>query len=139
MKNDSERLNKIFEKTDGHCHICHKKLTLSNYGKHSANGNWEIEHSIAKANGGTNHLNNLYPSCIKCNREKGTYHTRTVRSWYGNTRAPYSKAKKEEIRTNNTIGGAVVGGVIGLVFGPVGSVICSFIGGAIGNSNSPQK
>ncbi len=32
---------------------------------------WEIDHSKAKAKGGTNYFRNLQPSCIPCNRNKG--------------------------------------------------------------------
>lgn len=140
MAYDNETLNRIYEKTDGYCHLCHKKLAFTNHGVHGAKGAWHVEHSKAKANGGTNHLNNLYPACIKCNLEKSTYHTKTIRGWNGNTRAPHSKAKKNEIRKNNTAGGAIVGGSIGLIIGgPIGGAIGSFIGGAFGHSNSPKK
>ncbi len=37
------------------------------------------------------------PACIKCNRDKGTSHTRTARSWYGNTSAPPSKDRKQKL------------------------------------------
>ena len=58
MTND--RLNLIYDKTHGCCHLCHKKLAFINYGIYGAKGAWHIEHSKAKANGGTDHLNNLY-------------------------------------------------------------------------------
>ncbi len=131
------RLNKIFSKTDGYCHICHKALNFSSYGVGGANG-WEIEHSVAKANGGTDHLNNLFPAHASCNKEKGTFHTRTARGWKGNTRAPYPKAKKQQIKSNNTATGAFIGGLVGLFLGPVGAAVGAAIGGAIGSNNSPQ-
>jgi hypothetical protein len=59
---DYERLNRIYDKTDGYCHICHKKLSFSNYACCGAKGAWEIDHSNAKINGGSNHLNNLFPA-----------------------------------------------------------------------------
>lgn len=140
MKYDNKRLNNIYDKTDGYCHLCHKKLAFKNYGVNGTKGAWHVEHSVPKAKGGTNHLNNLYPACIKCNTDKGTYHTKTARGWNGNTRAPYSAAKKQKIKSTNTIGGAAVGGGIGLaVGGPIGGIIGSIIGGAIGNNNSPKK
>jgi 5-methylcytosine-specific restriction endonuclease McrA len=140
MKYDNDRLNAIYDKTDGYCHLCHKKLSFTNHGVHGAKGSWHVEHSVPKAKGGTDHLNNLFPACIKCNFEKSTYHTKTVRGWNGNTRAPHSKAKKTQIRKNNTAGGAIVGGGIGLIIGgPIGGAIGSFIGGALGHSNSPKK
>ncbi|MBK9477848.1 MAG: HNH endonuclease [Bacteroidetes bacterium] len=139
MKYDNEKLNKIYDRTDGYCHLCHKKLSFSNYGVLDSIGSWHVEHSKPKAKGGTNHLNNLYPACITCNLEKGTFHSRTARGWNGNTRAPLSKAAKESIREGNTIGGAVIGGALGIMFGPLGLVVGSLIGGGIGNSSSPTK
>jgi 5-methylcytosine-specific restriction endonuclease McrA len=136
MKNDKERLKKIYSKTDGNCHICHSSLTFSSYGKTKG---WQIDHSVPKAKGGTNHLNNLLSACSGCNNEKGTYHTKTARGWNGKTRAPYNKAKKQKIKTNNTVGGAVIGGLIGSLLGPGGAALGATIGGAIGNTNSPKK
>ena len=105
------RLNEIYDKTDGCCHLCHKKLSFKNYAILGAKGNWEVEHSVARANGGSNHLNNLFPSCIQCNRDKGTYSTRTARNWYGQTNAPYSRARKTQIEEedNYNTGLAILG------------------------------
>lgn len=137
---EKDRLEKIYYKTDGYCHICHKKLSFSNYGVHGAKGSWHVEHSIARANGGSDNLNNLFPACIRCNLEKGTKHTKTARSKYGNTRAPYSKEKKGKIRNVNTVGGALVGAGIGFAAGgPAGGLIGSVVGSIIGNDNSPKK
>lgn len=136
---EKERLQKICRKTDGYCHICHKKLSFSNYGVHGAKRSWHIEHSVARANGGSDHMNNLFPACISCNIDKGTSHTKTARSQYGNSRAPYSKAKKKKIRNTNTAAGTIIGGALGSVFGPVGTIVGAGIGAAIGNSSSPKK
>lgn len=40
------------------------------YGIHSAMG-WEIDHSIPRSKGGTDHLNNLQPMNVSANRSKG--------------------------------------------------------------------
>jgi len=128
MRYSNEKLNDIFDKTDGQCHICHSVLCFSNYGEFDARGSWEVEHSTAKANGGTHHLNNLYPACIRCNREKGTCDTRTARSWYGNTRAPHSRTRKQKINQENYIAGAF----IGISF-------LSLMIGAIRNNNTRKK
>jgi len=138
MKFDNDTVNRIYDKTDGYCHLFHKKLAFANYGVHGAKASWQVDHS--KANVETNHLNNLYPACIKGNLEKGTYHTKAARGWNVNTRAPHSKAKKNKFRKENTTGGALIGGGIGLIIGgPIGGAISRFIGGAIGNSNSPKN
>ena len=68
---------RIYDRPSGYCHICGRKLSFQNYGIIDARGAWEVEHSIPWAFGGTDHLNNLYPACISCNRGKGTYSTRT--------------------------------------------------------------
>jgi 5-methylcytosine-specific restriction endonuclease McrA len=97
MTYDDATLTKIYVRTNGKCHLCHKKLSFTNYGQGGAKGAWEVEHSIPRANGGTDHLNNLFPAHIGCSREKGTYTSRTARSWNGRTRAPISKERKAQI------------------------------------------
>lgn len=135
-----ERINKVYYKTDGYCHICHKKLSLSNYGKRGAKGAWHIEHSKAKANGGTDHLNNLFPACISCNEDKGVLHTRIVRAYNGQTRAPLSKKSKEAIKKSNRNTGTVIGSGIGMILGgPIGGLFGGILGNVIGDSNSLKK
>lgn len=72
-----ERQREIYERTNGRCHICRKQLAWCNYGVLGTHGAWEVEHSIPRAAGGTDHLNNLYPACIGCNRSKGDGSTRS--------------------------------------------------------------
>lgn len=71
MKYSKERLRRIYDKTGGYCYHCYKKLAFTNYGWHPLKGAWEVEHSKPVSQGGTDHLNNLFPSCLKCNRKKG--------------------------------------------------------------------
>ena len=80
------RLNDIYDRTTGRCHLCGKRLAFHNYGCHGTRGAWHIEHSVPRANGGTDHLNNLYPGCIPCNLSKGTRSTRSVRMAWQKTR-----------------------------------------------------
>jgi len=137
---NNARLKQIFRKTDGFCHVCHRKLIFANHGIWGANGAWHIEHSKAKAYGGTDHLNNLFPACILCNIEKGILNTKTIRLRYGVSRAPLSRNKKAFVKGENTVGGAIVGGGIGFALGgPLGGIIGGMVGGIIGNSNSPKK
>ena len=68
---DDETLSQIFNKTDGHCQYCGKKLAWANYGNPKGRGGWEVDHSIPVSRGGTDHLNNLYPACVECNKNKG--------------------------------------------------------------------
>ena len=137
---NEDRLNAIYDKTDVYCHICHKKLSYSNYGVLGAKGSWHIEHSVPRAKGGTDHLNNLFPACIRCNLEKGTLHTKTVRKWNGVTRAPYNKSKKDEIKNDNMLGAGTLGFVIGAgIGGPLAGIICAAIGSEIGKSMSLKR
>jgi hypothetical protein len=138
MAKDLLRLRQIFRKTDGRCHICHCRLTFNNHGNKNAVGAWHIEHSIPRACGGTDHINNLYPACIGCNLDKGVLSSRTVRNYCGNTRAPYSRAKKQKVKDNYTGTGVLLGGLIGLVAGPWGVVIGATLGGMVGSENSPR-
>lgn len=79
MGYDKQTLNKIYQKTDGYCHLCGKKLSRTNYGSHGYKGAWHVDHSRAIANGGSHHMNNLFAACISCNSEKGTLHKTTIR------------------------------------------------------------
>jgi 5-methylcytosine-specific restriction endonuclease McrA len=72
MRYSSDDLNAIYDRTSGYCHICKRKVAFCNYGALGRRGAWEVEHSHARAKGGSDRLGNLYAACIKCNREKGT-------------------------------------------------------------------
>ncbi len=133
-----ERLDKIFAKTDGHCHLCSRKLVRSKYGK-SGTGAWHIEHSNPRANGGTDHLNNLFPAHATCNREKGVLHTRVVRKKYGNTRAPLSAKRKQQIRQDNAILYGGLGTVAGAFGGPLTALLLGGLGVWFGNEQCPKK
>jgi len=141
MAYSDEQLEKIFGRTDGKCHICAKKLTFSNYGQCEGRGKWEVEHSNARANGGTDHLNNLYAACISCNRSKGAGSTRAARAANGRTRAPYSAKRKAEVTQGNTIGGGLAGLALTALFtvNPVALTFGALVGGAIGNSIDPDE
>lgn len=41
----------IFDRTQGLCHICRRRLAWSNYGIFGARGTWEAEHSVPQAVG----------------------------------------------------------------------------------------
>ena len=138
MAYDTATLRKIYDRTDGYCHICNKRLSLTNYGLANRRGGWEVEHSRARSNGGTDHLNNLYAACICCNREKRCFTTRTARGWNGRTKAPLSKSAKSKARTTNTIGGAVVGGFVGALGGPIGVLVGTAVGAFLGNNAKPE-
>jgi len=87
MSYDYETLRRIYRKTNGRCRYCGKKLAWKNYGRPWARAAWEVDHSIPISRGGTDHLNNLFPACIRCNREKrdmtGTEFKRYLKRKYG--------------------------------------------------------
>jgi hypothetical protein len=139
MGYSDETLNWIYDRTDGRCHLCSKRLSFFNYAQFGCRGAWEVEHSIPRSRGGTDHLNNLFGACIGCNRSKATCSTRVVRSQSGLRRAPYCKAKKEQIRKDNSVGYGAMGALLGSVAGPWGTAIGAFVGSNIGNSIDPEN
>ena len=125
----------IYERTDGCCHICRKGLVFSNYAQFGHRGAWEIDHSKAIANGGSNHGNNLYPACISCNRSKGKHSSRSARKIHGHTRAPSSKQANNRAKQQRIAAGIMTGGLLGLSVASIpGALIGAIAGGAIGNS-----
>jgi hypothetical protein len=139
MAYSNERLEAVFARTDGHCHICGGKLCFSNYGQWDRRGAWEVEHSRPRCNGGSERLCNLYAAHISCNREKGKLTTRTARGRNGRTKAPLSKAKKEQIRSNNRWGWGTAGALSGAaVAGPAGFVVGGLIGAIFGDDIEPE-
>lgn len=138
MAYDNDKLNRIYDRTDGYCHLCCKKLCFINYASYGAKGAWEVEHSIPRALGGTDHLNNLFPACISCNRYKAAQSSRSARSLHGRKRAPFSRKRKDEIRSSNAATGGVIGGLIGSIAGPWGTAVGATIGTQIGRSINPN-
>jgi hypothetical protein len=138
MAYSKERLEAIFDRSDGHCHICGIKLCFSNYGQLGRRGAWEVEHSKPQCNGGSDRLCNLYAAHISC-REKGKLTTRTVRGRNGRTKAPLSKTKKEQIRSKNRWGWGTAGALSGAaVAGPAGFVVGGLIGAIFGDEIEPE-
>jgi 5-methylcytosine-specific restriction endonuclease McrA len=138
MLYDDQTLRKIYDRTNGKCHLCHKKLSFTNHGQGGAKGAWEVEHSVPRANGGTDHLNNLFPACIACNRSKGTYTARTARSWSGHSKAPMSRERKDRARRKNTLTGAALGTILGLMINPGVALIGLGLGALVGHSSNPE-
>lgn len=138
MAFNAEELNQIYERTSGYCHICHKKLAFKNYGKLSARAAWEVEHSNPQAKGGGNHLNNLYPACISCNRSKGDSSTASARAKNGKTRAPLSSENRKKAKTENALAGGALGAMVGAVAGPVGAFLGACIGATLGHNQNPD-
>jgi 5-methylcytosine-specific restriction endonuclease McrA len=133
MAYSDERLEQIFDRTCGDCHICGGRLAFCNYAAYGKRGAWEVEHSKPKREGGTDHLNNLYPAHISCNRSKQDTCTRKARAKYGRTKAPLSSRRRAEAKSRNATDGAFIGGTLGgLIGGFWGAVIGAAIGGKSG-------
>lgn len=134
-----EKRQVAYDRTDGHCHICRKKLTFKNYGVLNARGSWEIEHSKPRSKGGTDHGNNLYVACISCNRSKNNGSTSTARAKNGFKAAPYSREKK--IR-NAAAGAGVFGAIAWLLVPPQIklplAIASAVVGGSLGYDEEPE-
>ena len=72
MGYSKKELEEIYHKTGGYCPICGKKLAFKNYAKKRKKAPWEVDHSNPVSNGGTEYKRNLRPTCISCNRKKGS-------------------------------------------------------------------
>lgn len=127
---DDDRLQAIFERANGRCHLCGKKLAFSNYGAHGRRGAWEVDHSRPIADGGTDHLNNLYPAHTSCNRSKQAQSSTAVRKINDRTRPPLSSAALEREKETHVLTGAFAGGLLGArIAGPHGFLIGAVVGG----------
>lgn len=133
-----DELSAIYDRTSGYCHICRKKLAFSNYGRFGRLGAWEIDHSRAKARGGSDHFVNLYAACIDCNRRKGAGTTRTARRQHGRRRAPLSRSQRATAKQWNAVAGGIVGWGIGALAGPLGMVVGGMLGARFGHDADPD-
>lgn len=139
MAYTDDQLGDIFDRSGGDCHLCGKRLAFKNYACHGERAAWEVDHSNAKARGGSHRLSNLLPACISCNRSKQDRATNTARRKNGMTRTPMSKQRRVAEREDNTVlgilGGAAAGG---MAAGPVGALAGAIFGGIAGNRSRPR-
>ncbi|MBZ4419051.1 HNH endonuclease signature motif containing protein [Myxococcus sp. RHSTA-1-4] len=119
-----EELRRVFDSTNGRCHITHKNLSFRNYGKLDVPGGWEVDHSRPLARGGTNHFNNLRPICVRVNRQKQDRSARAMRAEYGKSGPPRSRAQEEKSEDGWNTFFAVLGGVaLTAVAAPLGIAV----------------
>lgn len=138
MKREEAQLRAIYERTEGHCHICRKQLSFRNYGSIGKRGAWEIEHSVAQARGGTDHGNNLFAAHISCNRSKGDSSSKSARRQHGYQCAPYSSRK----RKRNAFVGAGIGSLALILVPPqlrLATAIVGAVAGAIAGYNKKPR
>lgn len=138
MKREEAQLRTIYDRTEGQCHICRKRLSFRNYGLFGKRGAWEIEHSVAQARGGTDHLNNLFAACISCNRSKGDCYSRTARRKNGYECAPYSSRKRKR---NAALGAGI--GSFAMIFVPpqfklAAAIVGAVAGAVVGYKKKPR-
>ncbi|MDO8329653.1 MAG: HNH endonuclease [Fluviicoccus sp.] len=138
MAYQEKRLRRIFERTAGRCHICHKKVVWANYGRVDLRGGWEVEHSVPRARGGSDHPTNLYPACIGCNRAKGSKSTRSARARHGKVHAPLSRGGRLWARIENAVAGCLLGMVAGAFVSAEGALVGSWVGWALGYLKPPE-
>lgn len=139
MNLTDDELEYIFDRSGGDCHLCHGKLAFTNYGQAGRRGAWEIEHSVPRARGGTDRLNNLYAAHIRCNRSKGARSTRSVRRKNGYMRAPPSTQARHAERIENMIAGGGLGMFVGALGGPIGVAIGGLLGTSFGYGQKPGR
>jgi hypothetical protein len=60
MGYSNKQLDDVFDRTSGRCHNCHRPLRFANYNCFGRLGAWEVEHSVAWVQGGSDRLCNLY-------------------------------------------------------------------------------
>jgi hypothetical protein len=139
MAHERERLDRIFRRTDGRCHLCGRKLEAGDYGNRHSDCGWEVDHSRPRAKGGSDHLNNLYPSHRRCNRSKGTRPARECRAEQGRSAPPVSRDRVRAAKRRGALGGSMIGGVGGfLLTGPAGGTIGTIVGGLLGACRDPN-
>ena len=140
MPFDSEKLKRIYDRTSGYCHLCHAKVAFTNYGRLGAKGAWHVEHSRARARGGSDHGNNLYPACISCNVGKATMSAAAARRSHSKSKVPLSREARRAAKADNALLGAVAAGAAGgALFGPIGALGGVVLGAFKAYGKNPDK
>jgi hypothetical protein len=134
----AEVLEHVFDRTDGRCHICYRRVAWKNYGILGARGAWEVDHSVPRAYGGTDRLTNLLPAHIRCNRSKQAGSSRSARGQHGRRRAPYSASGRQAVRVRNGALGAGLGWLAAAILLPQARVAAAIIGALGGASIDPD-
>lgn len=142
MRYTNRVLSYLYDKTAGRCHICRKPLSLSAYGLRKSLGGWEVDHSRARARGGSNSRRNLFPACVPCNRSKQAKSTRSARRIYGYTSAPLSRREIVRRRGRNIFGFTSVSALLGTFaitdLPTSGLILCGLLGAVLGAAVSVE-
>lgn len=132
-----ELLERVFEKTDGRCHLCGGTLRIQSYGRGGRYG-WEVEHSVPLARGGSENLRNLFPAHGTCNRAKGTSDSRSARKMFGLEKRPLSRAEQDRVRGERAWLGVAIGGLLLAPLGAGAALVGAVTGAAIGHRADPE-
>lgn len=136
----NDDLNDYYDKTDGRCRVCRKRLAFTNHGVVGARGAWEVDHSRARARGGTDHFHNLLPACIPCNRSKGARTSRSARAFHGYRKVPLSRQARRDARSRNTLLWGCAGAIIGRAgWGSTGAALGLVAGAMLGARMSVDR
>lgn len=137
-KRTAEDRRRIFDRTQGTCHLCEKQLAFDNYASYERRGGWHIDHVVPKALGGTDRGSNLLAACWECNLEKGTRSARSVRQANGLSGRPMSAAMEARARRDNAIVGGVAGSLLLAVIAPEIWVLGAIGGAIFGHESDPE-
>ena len=97
---NKQQLKTIWQKTNGHCHFCGKKLIFSAYGPRGGKrGKWQVDHIFPKTKGGANSLENYLPICSACNRLRWMWTGRKIQKVF-----QYGTIAFREVRRNTEVG-----------------------------------
>lgn len=117
MVRSEEEVRFVYDKTDGCCAYCGKRLSLINYGIIGARGAWHIDHSVPKSRGGTDYLRNLVPACIDCNLDKGDRSGRSYKASLARLESGPSTSRGPDLG-DLIIGGLLLGVVLAFLTRP---------------------
>lgn len=70
MTLSKQKRKRVYTKFNGHCAYCGTEITYENM---------QVDHIVSRSNGGTDDINNLYPSCGMCNLFKGPLNLKLFR------------------------------------------------------------
>jgi len=132
-------LERVFDRTDGRCHICYRRVAWKNYAVLGARGAWEVDHSVPRAFGGTDRITNLLPAHISCNRSKQAGSSRSARGQHGRRRAPLSGNGRQVACVRNSAIGAGLGWLTATILVPQVRVAATILGALGGASIDPDE
>jgi len=70
MSYSDDDINWVYDRSDGTCLYCEKRLSFANYGVVGAHGAWEVDHFIPIRSAGAHQPYNWVAACVECNTLK---------------------------------------------------------------------